>query len=181
MPGLVNKLRSRAVSVTSGTLIDGARMYAAAADAINDRYPNALHVLSHTLGVAIELALKAFLVHRRGLTEKDLRRLGHDLSALLRESEARGLTATGSRRFRLGVLGANYEERIFVYPSEGVLTIIMPASLREVAHEIILEVFESVKGPAQLQALNGGPGLAVQSRYPDDLDASGWAVSPPKS
>jgi hypothetical protein len=32
-------------SLTAGTLVDGARMYAAAADAVNDSYPNALHVL----------------------------------------------------------------------------------------------------------------------------------------
>jgi len=151
-------------------------MYAAAADAINDRYPNALHVLSHTLGMAIELALKAFLVHH-GLAERDLRRLGHDLAELLKEAETRGLTSTGSRHFRLSVLGANYEERIFAYPSEGVLTIILPASLREIAHEIICEVFEAVKGPQQFQALQGEPGLAVQSNYPDDVNASAWAVS----
>ena len=63
------------MALTSGTLVDGSRMYAAAADAINARYPNALHVLSHTLGMAIELALKAFLVHH-GLSEQGLHRLG---------------------------------------------------------------------------------------------------------
>jgi hypothetical protein len=166
--------------ITSGTLIDGARMYAAAADAINDRYPNALHVLSHTLGMAIELALKSFLV-QHGLTEKDVRRLGHDLSGLLKEAEAHGLTNTGSRHFRLSVLGANYEERLFAYPAEGTLTVITPRSLREIAHEIIREVFEAVKGSAQLASLDGAPGLAVQSRYPDDLNASAWAESAPVS
>lgn len=166
--------------VTSGTLIDGSRMYAAAADAVNDRYPNALHVLSHTLGMAIELALKAFLV-QHGLKERDLRRLGHDLAGLLKEAQARGLPSTGRRHFRLSVLGANYEERLFAYPGEGMLTIITPASLREIGHEIICEVFEAVNGPAQLQALEGAPGLAFHSRYPDDLNASAWAVSTPQS
>ena len=155
-------------------------MYAAAADAINDRYPNALHVLSHTLGMAIELALKAFLVHH-GLAERDLRRLGHDLAGLLKEAEARGLTSTGSRHFRLSVLGANYGNKIFAYPSEGVLTVILPASLREIAHQIICEVFEAVKGHQQFQALRGEPGLAVQSDYPDDVNASAWALSSRKS
>ncbi|MCS6292370.1 MAG: hypothetical protein H8J66_04795 [Nitrospira sp.] len=154
-------------------------MYAAAADAINDRYPNALHVLSHTLGMAIELALKAFLVHH-GLTEKDLRRLGHDLAELLKEAESYGLTSTGSRHFRLSVLGANYEERIFAYPAEGMLAIITPASLREIAHEIICEAFDAVKGTVQLQALAGAPGLAIHSHYPDDLNASAWAESMPR-
>lgn len=154
-------------------------MYAAAADAINDRYPNALHVLSHTLGMAIELALKSFLVHH-GLTEKNLRRLGHDLAGLLKEAEARGLTKTGSRHFRLSVLGASYEERIFAYPAEGLLQVITPGSLREIAHEIIREVFEAIKGSAQLAALDGAPGLAVQSRYLNDLNASAWGDSMPE-
>jgi hypothetical protein len=166
--------------LTSGTLIDGSRMYAAAADAINDRYPNSLHVLSQTLGMAIELALKAFLVHN-GLAERDLRRLGHDLAGLLQEAETRGLTRTGSRHFRLSVLGANYEDRIFAYPSQGVLTVILPGSLREIAKEIICEVFEAVKGTQQLHALQGEPGLAIQSVYPDDVNANAWAVSPRKS
>lgn len=155
-------------------------MYAAAADAVNDRYPNALHVLSHTLGMAIELALKSFLV-QHGLTDKDIRRLGHDLAGLLKEAEARGLTSTGSRHFRLSVLGTNYEERIFAYPAECMLTVITPRSLREITHEIIREVFEAVKGPAQLAALDGAPGLMVQSCYPDDLNASAWAESSPVS
>lgn len=149
-------------------------MYAAAADAINDRYPNALHVLSHTLGMAIELALKAFLVHH-GLVEKDLRRLGHDLAGLLKVAEAHGLTKTGSRHFRLSILGASYEERVFAYPAKGVLQVITPGSLREIAHEIIREVFEVLKGSAQLATLDGAPGLTVQSCYPDDLNASSWA------
>lgn len=166
--------------ITPGSLIDGARMYAAAADAINDRYPNALHVLSHTLGLAIELALKSFLV-QHGLTDKDIRRLGHNLAGLLKEAETRGLTSTGSRHFRLTVLGTNYEERIFAYPAEGMLTAITPRSLREVANEIIREVFEAVKGSEQLEALDCAPGLEVQSRYPDDLDASAWAKSSPTS
>lgn len=53
----------------SGTLIDGARMYAESADAVNDKYPNALHVLSHLLGMSTELALKAYLV-RNFVTKK---------------------------------------------------------------------------------------------------------------
>lgn len=165
------------MALTSGTLVDGSRMYAAAADAINARYPNALHVLSHTLGMAIELALKAFLMHH-GLSEQGLRRLGHDLAGLLAEAEARGLTSTGSRHFRVSVLGTNYEDRIFAYPSEGVLTVILPARLREIANEIICEVFEAVKGHQQLVALQGEPGLAIQSDYPDDVNASAWTLPP---
>ena len=167
------------VASTPGTLIDGARMYAAAADDVNERHPNSLHVLSHLLGMAIELALKAFLLNG-GLTEHDLRRLGHDLRALLKEAEVLGLTSTGSRHFRLSVLGANYEDRIFAYPEEGVLTIILPDRLREIAHELICEVFVSVKGEETFSQLQTEPGLSIQSVYPDDVDASFWAVSSKK-
>jgi hypothetical protein len=165
--------------LTSGTLIDGARIYAAAADAINDRYPNALHVLSHNLGIAIELALKSFLVHH-GLGERDLRRFGHDLSALFNEATRLGLTHTGSRNFRLNVLGVNYEKRIFAYPADGNLASIMPWSLRQVAHEIICEVFEAVKGSTVFEELKGEPGLAILSHYPEDLNPSHWASPPEK-
>ena len=60
-------------SLTPGTLIDGARMYAAAADAVNDRYPNALHVLSHLLGLSIELTLKAYLQYA-GMSVRHMRK-----------------------------------------------------------------------------------------------------------
>lgn len=163
--------------LTPGTLIDGARMYAAAADAVNDRYPNSMHVLTHILGMSIELALKAFLLNG-GRTERDLRNFGHDLRRLLEECESLGLTETGSRHFRLSVLGANYEDRQFAYPEEGVLNIILPRSLREIANELIQEVFISVKGQKTFTELQGQPGLCIQSVYPEDVNASGWAVHP---
>ena len=167
------------MALTPGTLIDGARMYAAAADAVNERYPNALHVLSHLLGMSIELALKAFLLNG-GREERDLRKIGHDLRALLEQAEAQGLTGTGSRHYRISVLGANYEDRIFAYPSEALLTIILPSRLREIAQEVICEVFISVKGKDIFDEFRAEPGLSIKSVYPDDLEPSHWAV-PPKN
>jgi hypothetical protein len=93
--GLIN-------SLNSGTLVDGARMYAAAADAVNDKHPNALHVLSHLLGMSIELALKAYLKHH-GCSEAKLKSLGHDLIKLFSETEKFGFyrkIQTGSGRKR---------------------------------------------------------------------------------
>jgi hypothetical protein len=152
-------------------------MYASAADDANEGHPNSLHVLSHLLGMAIELTLKAFLVNS-GWTERDLRRLSHDLPALLAEAEKLGLTPTGSRHFRLSVLGANYEDRIFAYPTEALLTVIMPWSLREVAHGLIREVFVTIKGEQLFNELQNEPGLSIRSVYPHDLDASAWAALP---
>lgn len=162
---------------TPGTLIDGARMYAAAADAVNDRYPNSLHVLSHLLGMSIELALKAFLLNGRR-TERELRRFGHDLRRLLDECESLGLRETGSRHFRLSVLGANYDDRLFAYPEAGAFNVILPRSLRQIADELIQEVFISVKGEDVFTELQGEPGLCIKSIYPEDLNASAWAIHP---
>jgi hypothetical protein len=152
-------------------------MYAAAADAVNDVYPNALHVLSHLLGMSIELALKAYMRHA-GCTERELKKLGHDLAALYDRAQEFGLDYTGSRNFVLNVFGWNYDERLFAYPREGVMRIIMPWRLRQVAHELIEIAFRKIKGEALLDAMQAEPGLSVRSRYPEDLDASGWASTP---
>lgn len=162
------------MALTAGTLIDGARMYAAAADAVNDKYPNSLHVLSHLLGMSLELAFKAFLVHR-GYSEPELRKHGHDLRRLLEACEVHGLTETGSRHFRVSVLGANYQKRIFGYPAEAMLNVILPSSLREITREIVCEVFIAVKGQQEFHRLENQPGLSVKSTYPDDINPSGWA------
>jgi hypothetical protein len=97
---------------------------------------------------------------------------------LLEECESLGLAKTGSRHFRLSVLGANYEDRLFGYPEKGVLNAITPGSLRQTANELIQEVFISVKGEKNFNELRGAPGLCVQSVYPEDLNASAWAVHP---
>jgi hypothetical protein len=148
-------------SLTPGTLIDGARMYAASADSINRDYPNAIHVLSHVIGL-------------HGKTEKELRGLGHDLEKLLAAAETCGLTATGSRHFRLAVLGANYQERIFLFPQAGVMHIILPWSLRQIANEIIQEVFIAVHGESTFDENKDAPGLCITSVYPEDVRATDW-------
>ncbi|MES1923979.1 hypothetical protein T31B1_01610 [Salinisphaera sp. T31B1] len=150
-------------------------MYAASADAVNDKYPNALHALSHMLGMSIELALKAYLKQHH-LTDKEIRRLGHDLEALYERAKEFGLKDTGSRSFRLAVLGANYKARIFAYPKETNLNVIQPWSLREISQEIIQEVFEVVKGVEAASELQDAPGLTILSFYPSDIVPSAWAV-----
>lgn len=159
----------------AGTLIDGARMYAASADATNDKYPNALHVLSHLLGMSAELSLKAYLV-LNGTTEKELRRLGHDLGLLYEKAQEFGFLYTGSRNFRLRVLGENYQARIFAYPQEGNLNVISPWSLREITKEILTEAFVAIKSDETLNELADQPGLAILSEYPEDVNASAWTV-----
>jgi len=150
-------------------------MYAAAADAVNDKLPNALHVLSHLLGMSAELALKSYLKHNEVPTS-ELRKLGHDLGAIYKRTQDFGLSYTGSRNFRLNVLGANYRDRIFAYPEEAQLNVMTPRSLREIVHELIVDVFETVKGKDMLEELENDPGLTIQSEYPDDVNPSSWAV-----
>jgi hypothetical protein len=164
-------------ALTPGTLIDGARMYAAAADAVNDRFPQAMHVLSHLLGMSIELALKAFLRHH-GYSGKRLRGLGHDLRRAYKEAVGVGLRYTGSRSFRVGVLGLNYSRRTFAYPERRIYESIAPWSLREVAHTINVEVFAAIKGEAVAEELSAEPGLCVQSEYLTDFDPSAWPAKP---
>ena len=164
--------------LSAGTLIDGARMYAAAADAVNDRLPNALHVLSHLLGMSIELTLKAHLRHH-GCSVTELKRLGHDLGAIYERAQQFGLAYTGSRSFRLRVLGANYEARIFAYPEEDQMAVISPWSLRQISHELIVDVFSEIKGEQALAELADQPGLRIGSRYPEDVEPSAWATGSP--
>jgi len=159
----------------AGTFIDGARMYAAAADAVNDKLPNALHVLSHLLGMSVELALKAYLKNK-GVPTRDLRKLGHNLGEIYKKAREFGLAYTGSRNFRLKVLSLNYEKRIFAYPEESQLTIINPRNLREIAHELIIEILGVIKGESALQELYGEPGLLIKSEYPDKINPSAWAI-----
>jgi hypothetical protein len=167
-------------SLTAGTLIDGALSYAAAADAVNDRLPNAVHVLSHLLGMSIELALKAYLRHH-GSPANELIALGHDLAALYERALQFGLTDTGSRSFRFGLLGADYKAQLFGYPEEGQMELIAPWSLREIAHGLLTEVFAKIRGQRMLAELAYHPGLRIASRYPRDFDASAWAMPFPAS
>jgi len=160
-------------ALSAGTLIDGARMYAASADAVNDKMPNALHVLSHLLSTSIELALKAYL-RNHGYTEKQLRKVGHDLRKLLEHAEQKGFVITGSRSFVLAVAGQNYRERLFVYPEEGAMNFILPRRLREMSNEIIGEIFSEIKGNDMYEELKQEPGLCIQSKYLEDINSSGW-------
>ena len=169
-------MKSDHETLTAGTLIDGARMYAAAADAVNDKYPNALHVLTHLLGMSLELAIKAYL-RNAGYSKKQLRQLGHDLSKLLRHAEKYGMEITGSREFVFMVLGLNYSARIYAYPERGIINTILPCRLRQMTDEILEICFRKIKGDDLFEKLKNDPGLTIKSNYPDDIDASIWALN----
>jgi hypothetical protein len=169
-------------ALTPGTLIDGARMYATSADAVNARFPCCVFPISHLLCTSIELTLKAFL-RRHGATEDRLMELGHDLSALLTEAIAAGLHDTGSRMFVLAVAGKNYAERLFVYPEQNPLGMqsIALYRLRAMCHELIVEVYAAINGADDAAKMKNEPGLCIQGTYPTDLPpmaASMWTARP---
>jgi hypothetical protein len=163
-------------AVTPGTLIDGARMYAASADAVNDRLPNAYHVQSHLLGMSIELALKAHL-RSHGWKVIQLQELGHNLTKLYNRACKIGLSDTGSRHFTLFVAGHNYQSRLFAYPQTAVFSSIMPWRLRQICAGIVREVFKHIKGEDVFTEMAGKPGLAILSEYSRDTNPSAWAES----
>lgn len=161
-------------AMAPGTLIDGARMYAAAVDAVNDKFPNAYHVQSHLLCMSLELALKAYLrSHRWKITE--LEKLGHNLTKLYNRACKLGLEDTGSRHHALFVAGHNYRARLFVYPQHGVLSAIGPWRLREICRDIVCEVFAHIQGQESFKKLTAAPGLAIRSEYARDFIPSAWA------
>jgi hypothetical protein len=169
-------VRVEGESLTPGTLIDGARMYAAGSDAVNDRHPNSLHVTSHMLGMSIELTLKAFLRYK-GYSVKRLKSYGHSLGKLFDAAVEEGFYRTGSRNFVIRVLGVLYEGRIFGYPEKATMNTIAPSRLREMANELIEEVFSLIHGSDRLYELKGAPGLCIQSQYLDEVQPSAWAMT----
>ena len=161
-------------TLTAETLIDGARMYSASADAVNDKLPNALHVLSHLLCTSIELALKAYLRHS-GYSKNQLRDIGHNLAKLLEHAEQKGLERTGSRSFVLAVAGQIYSKRLLVYPEKGIMNVIMPWRLRQMADELIKYSFIAIEGEKAFEVHKCDPGMFIQSTYPNYIDASSWS------
>jgi hypothetical protein len=167
-------------ALTAGSLIDGARMYAASADAVNARYPSCIFPISHLLCTSIELSLKAFLRHK-GANEDRLMKLGHDLPLILKEAVAVGLLDTGSRMYVLTVVGQNHLEKTFVYPEQGLMDSIATWRLRAMCHELLVEAFTAIKGASDFAAMSKEPGLCIQGTYPTDLPqtaASGWGDAP---
>jgi len=149
-------------------------MYAAAADAVNEKFPNALHVISHLLGMSIELALKAYL-RKSSCSLGRLKELGHDLLKLFVAAEEYGFERTGSRRYVLAVLNGLYKPRAFAYPEPAMLSTIVPWRLRQMAEELIEICFIKVHGKRKFEKLKKEPGLCIGSEYAADLDASAWA------
>lgn len=155
-------------------LIDGARMYAAAADAVNETYPNAFHVLSHLLGMSTELTLKAYL-SEMGVATSRLRRYGHHLYKLYQRAVQLGLRDTSDRDMQMWVLERNYRLRRFAYPSPGIYYGIAMPQIRTVLHGMLAEAFVAINGHKVLEDLSDAPGLSIQSLYLEEITPARWA------
>ena len=60
------------------------------------------------------------------------------------------------------------------------LTVIIPARLREITHELVVEAFIAIKGQALYNTMSTEPGLCIGSEYSDDVNASAWAMATPE-
>src|SRR5688500_10937153 len=95
-----------------------AQEYHRASTAAASAVPSHSFVRYQLYGQAIELALKAFLI-TQGVTDQDLRKLGHDLVATLKRAQGHGaFTSVSLTEADIGViewLGLYYKTKDFSY------------------------------------------------------------------
>lgn len=155
------------------TLLDGARSFAAVADAAVARlgrpdasgphYLTVLFLLSQT----IENALKSYLLIR-GVTESELIKIGHHLPRVLARAEtAEWRTLHPADRFLLKVIDGSYRsQRKLQYHRAGEMTLPLLRPVRELVHEYI----GRLRAPLlQRSSHNDGP---------PNASAAGWSIDP---
>jgi hypothetical protein len=151
-----------------GVLLQNAVSFCAAADAyakadqLRDWF--ALYFL---IGQSMELAFKAFAINK-GATDKQLRRVGHDLIKALDQAEAlrfgAELKLTSADRASIGLLGKWHLEQLTRYPLLQGYSIPRPVLVREILGRIIEAVYVVIWGKAQFEhdrASDRGLGLLV--------------------
>jgi hypothetical protein len=103
-----------------GVLLQNAVAFAGAADTYAKAdQSREWFVLYFLLAQSMELALKAFMVNQ-GATEAQLRRVGHDLTKALEQTEQAGLAVTpplsATERPSIGLLSKWHSEQLTRYP-----------------------------------------------------------------
>jgi len=155
------------------TLIDGARSYAAVADAGVVRLgrpdaggPHYLTIL-FLLGQAIENSLKSYLLIR-GVTEGELVKMGHDLPRVLAQTEIAGWPAQHpADHFLLKVIDGSYRhQKQLQYHRAREMKMPLLRPVRELAHEYI--------------GRHRAPQLRGSSPNDELVNAStaGWSIDP---
>lgn len=203
-PGVVTFGYGRTNDLWPFTLLDGARSFVAVADAAVVRLgrpdaggPHYLTIL-FLLSQAIENALKSVLL-MQGVTEGELRKIGHDLPRVLARAESGGWpTHQSADHFLLKMVDGRYRhEKQLQYHRAREMTLPLLRPVRELAHEYIGQHRRSVPDEEPISASTagwwidpeadyGGPTLAQfregapPSGDPRDLtDAPGCKDGPP--
>jgi hypothetical protein len=155
------------------TLLDGARSFAAIADAAVARLgrpdasgPHYLTIL-FLLSQAIENALKSFLLIR-GVTEKELIKISHDLPRVLARAETAGWrTPHPADRFLLKVIDGSYRsQKKLQYHRASAMTLPLLRPVRELVHEYV--------GRLRAQLFEGN----TRSDGPPNASTAGWSIDP---
>ncbi len=150
------------------TLLDGARSFVAVADAAVARLgrpdaggPHYLTIL-FLLSQAIESALKSNLLIR-GVTEDELRKIGHDLPRVLLEAERAGWpTQHPADHFLLKLIDGCYRhQKQLQYHRAREMTLPLLRPVRELAHEYI-----------------GRHRRSSPDTEPIDASTAGWWIDP---
>jgi hypothetical protein len=149
------------------TLIEGARSFAAIADAGvvrlgrpdpgSPHYPTILFLLSQ----AIETALKSILL-MRGVTEAELMKIGHDLPRVLAHTAGAGWPAPHpADHFLLTVIDGCYRhQKQLQYHRAREIKLPLLRPVRELAHEYI------------------GPHYRLGPDEPVSASTAGWSIDP---
>jgi len=135
--------------LSGGTLLHQAMAVAAAADAYSARGPSNISALTlqFLLGRSLELALKAFLIHRN-FTEARLSTFGHDLSELLGQATEHsfvlGSGTTEIDRKAVAALSSYYVAKLLEYPQTAGYQLVASGVLREILHRTIVAAFVEI-------------------------------------
>lgn len=103
--------------------------------------------VSYMVGHAIELALKAYLLHQ-GAPLKAIRRLGHNLETAFAKAEAKGLgsimTVSAQDRSVLKILNALYSDKQLEYSVTGFKTFPVFGPMQTLAYRLINSVLDEI-------------------------------------
>jgi hypothetical protein len=155
------------------TLLDSARSFVAIADAAVARLgrpdaggPHYLTIL-FLLSQGIENALKSYLLIR-GVTEKELIKISHDLPRVLALAEATGWrTSHPADRFLLKVIDDSYRsQKKLQYHRASAMTLPLLRPVRELVHEYIRRL--------QAPLLQG----STDNDGPPNASTAGWSIDP---
>jgi hypothetical protein len=113
------ELPTSAPGPSPASYLEASERYAQAVEILADRF-GPVDVIGLLASHSVELCLKGFLLHR-GASEREIRRLGHDLNQLWEAACLRGLGLLPEAPFWICVLSSAHDHPyLYRYPQEGV-------------------------------------------------------------